>query len=221
MKRPADTSRPDPASLNRKADELRSLLRNELPQILAEKTGCPYTPETGERGSFNIPVWGGKINLSFPELVASSPQYGGSAPPHIELLLLYYFATADGTPITGQWVSFADLPGGRFYNQAFQGYTGKELAKTFQSDREAFTQAATRSGGQVDPGAPGDLAFRFQALPQVPVLLVYWEGDEDFPPSYQVLFDASARHYLPTDAFAILGSGLTSRMKKNLHKNNA
>jgi hypothetical protein len=46
---------------------------------------------------------------------------------------------------------------------------------------------------------------------------VYWQGDEDFDASCQVLFDASARHYLPTDAYAILGSTLTRMLKKNIH----
>jgi len=46
------------------------------------------------------------------------------------------------------------------------------------------------------------------------LLAVYWQGDEDFPSTCQVLFDASASHYLPTDAYAILGSTLTRRLIK-------
>ena len=61
----------------------------------------------------------------------------------------------------------------------------------------------------------GDLAYTFQALPRVSLLLVFWKGDEDFPASFQVLFDASASHYLPTDAYAILGSTLTRRLIKS------
>lgn len=214
MKRPSESSRTDPASLNRRADELRSLLRCQSPIALAKNTGCTFSPENSQSGTFNIPLWGSKFELSFPEFVASNPLEGKPAAPHIELLLLYYFSTADGTSIKEQWISFADLPGGRFYNQAFQGYTGRELTKAFQSDQNAFTQAARRFDGQPVPGAPGDLAFHFQALPRVPVLLVYWEGDEDFPPTYQVLFDEAASHYLPTDACAILGSSLTNRLIK-------
>jgi hypothetical protein len=43
-------------------------------------------------------------------------------------------------------------------------------------------------------------------------MVVYWLGDEDFPPSARVLFDASAGQHLPTDAFALLGSTLTHRL---------
>jgi len=130
-------------------------------------------------------------------------------------MLLYYFHTADGTPLTGRWISFADLPAGRFYNQAFQGYTGSELQRYFKNDIESLKLAALRSSGSLVPDSPGNLAFRFQALPHVPLLLVIWEGDEDFPPSFQFLFDAATAHYLPTDACAILGSTLTGRLKKS------
>lgn len=215
MKPPAHPSKPDPASLDRKADELRQALRGAPPQVLAQRTQCAYTPGTPDQGIFLIEVWGSPITLSFPELAAVDMNKGGRASPLIELLLLYYFSAADGAPVSGRWISFADLPDGRFYNQAFQGYTGRELAKTIQSDAGGLALAARLSGGERDLDAPGDLAFRFQALPQVPLLLVYWQGDEDFPASCQVLFDASVSHYLPTDACAILGSNLTSRLKKN------
>ncbi len=103
---------------------------------------------------------------------------------------------------------------GRFYNQAFQGYTGAELQRHFKNDPEALRQAALNASGSLIEDSPGDFAFYFQALPRFPLLLVIWEGDEDFPPSFQLLFDAAAAHYLPTDACAILGSSLTSRLKK-------
>ncbi|MFN2105113.1 MAG: DUF3786 domain-containing protein [Candidatus Promineifilaceae bacterium] len=43
---------------------------------------------------------------------------------------------------------------------------------------------------------------------------VCWLGDEDFPTSYRILFDRSIEHHLPTDACAILGSMLTTRLTK-------
>jgi len=124
--------------------------------------------------------------------------------------LLYYFSLADGCRLAHTWISFADLPDGRFYNQAFQGYTGKELAQAFQNDLAAFERAAVSLNGE--RVALGGAAFAFQALPRAPLCAVYWPGDEDFPASAQALFDAAASHYLTTDAYAILGSTLTRRL---------
>ncbi|MDA8188688.1 MAG: DUF3786 domain-containing protein, partial [Dehalococcoidales bacterium] len=58
------------------------------------------------------------------------------------------------------------------------------------------------------PESMGDLSYRFLALPYVPLAMVYWSGDEDFPAAAKVLFDESASHYLPTDALATLGGRL-------------
>jgi len=58
----------------------------------------------------------------------------------------------------------------------------------------------------------GDAAYEFQVLPMVSLLVVTWQGDEEFNSTYQILFDAAVSHHLPTDACAILGSNLTNRL---------
>jgi hypothetical protein len=68
----------------------------------------------------------------------------------------------------------------------------------------AFQSACESLNGA--PHSLGDAAFRFQALPRLDLLVVYHLGDEDFPSTCKVLFDANTNHYLPTEACAILGS---------------
>ena len=73
-----------------------------------------------------------------------------------------------------------------------------------------FERAAKNLGGlKLDLG---DASFAFDALPRVRVAAVYFTGDEDFPASANVLFDASASHYLPTDAIGGVGSTLVDRL---------
>lgn len=78
------------------------------------------------------------------------------------------------------------------------------------NDLDAFARAARALGGA--PLALGDAAYAFAVLPQVSVAVVVWQGDDEFPASYRVLFDAAASHQLPTDACAIVGSTLTRRL---------
>lgn len=197
---------------SQRLDELRGSLAATQPATLAERTGAEWLPE---QTCLRLVLWGRVYEVRLPEFVAYLA--GGDAPanPLDQATLMYYLATADGAPVEERWISFADLPDGRFYNQAFQGYTGQELAHAFADDRFAFEQACQKLGGH--PFPLGDAAYSFQPLPRVPMLVVYWQGDEDFDASCQVLFDASARHYLPTDAYAILGSTLTRMLKKNIH----
>jgi hypothetical protein len=197
--------------------ELREALQHANPLNLAQLTGAGFSGGAPGQGELTLPVWGQDMLVSTPGFVARERQSGREASTGVQALLLYYFTTADGAPIEGRWASFADLPGGRFYNRAYQGYTGGELARAFGNRLDRFEEAARAAGGTPQPvGGAGAQdaarAFAFQPLPRLPLLAICWQGDEDFPSSYQVLFDASASHYLPIDVCAILGSMLTRRL---------
>lgn len=190
-------------------DELRLTLRFQDPGLIAERSGVPYLMLGPGRGELHIPFWEDVCILSFPELIGYNT-HDDQLPDFQQALLLYYLNTADGAPITNKWVSFADLPDGRMYNAAFQGYSGDEIAKMFGFDLGAFKSACLKVGGR--PVDIGNASFTFQALPRLPLMITYWLGDEDFPSSCKILFDESAGHYLPIDACAILGSMLVRKL---------
>ncbi|MDO9303400.1 MAG: DUF3786 domain-containing protein [Anaerolineales bacterium] len=190
--------------------ELRSTLRFRDPGLVATRSGVSYLTFGPDRGEFHIPFWGKAVILTWPNLTGYS-NTDDELPPIIQALLLYYLLTADGTTLTGKWVSFADLPDGRMYNAAFQGYSGDEIVKAFGFDLPAFGCACLNAGGK--PVEVGSASFVIQALPNLPMLVTYWLGDEDFPSSCKILFDSSATHYLPIDGCAIAGSMLTKKLR--------
>ena len=195
-----------------RVDELRSTLRVQDPGLVAVRSGSSYLTLGPGRGELHIPVWGKIQILCWPQLTGCNEK--DDRLPDFQLaLLLYYLLTADSSPLTGKWVSFADLPDGRMYNAAFQGYSGDEIVKRFGLDLDGFKSACAQAGGH--PVDVGSVSFVFQALPHVPLMLTYWLGDEDFSSSCKVLFDESASHYLPIDACAILGSMLTGKVIKS------
>jgi hypothetical protein len=206
----ATPASPDPDRFTRRIDELRSALFGSDPRVLAEHTMTTYHPLSDERGEFGLVLWDRQMFVSFPEFVARDASTQKVSGPMEQALLLYYFNIADGVPLARRWISFSELPDGRFYNQAFQGYTGLHLARVFNNDQGAFENAAKALGGEAY--SLGDASFGFRALPCVPLMVVFWRGDDEFPSSVQILFDAAASHFLPTDAYAILGSTLTRRL---------
>jgi len=207
-------SGPDPDRFTKRIDELKKRLQFASPDVLAQFTGATYLPVTEWSGFFEFNLWNQPIRLSFPEFCVSNQQKERSVPIMDIALILYYFSTSDGTAIKNKWISFSDLPNGRFYDQAFQGYSGMLLAQSFREDITRFSKSAEKIGGLVENH--GDASYKFMALPRVPILVTYWLGDEDFSASARILFDASASHYLPTDAYAILGSGLTRQLLKTI-----
>lgn len=50
----------------------------------------------------------------------------------------------------------------------------------------------------------GDFSVIVKALPLVPVALVLWEGDEEFPPEGNILFDRSISKFLSAEDTAWL-----------------
>jgi hypothetical protein len=190
--------------------ELRSQLARLDPDRLATNTGADLLQTDDGRQVFALKVWGRQVHVTFPEFTTLVVGDATELDPFMAALLAYYFHTADGTPASGTWIAFSELPDGRFYTQAFQGYTGAKLGSVFGNNVDALGVAANSLGG--GPVVFADRAFRFQVLPHVALMVACWLGDEDFPTSYRILFDAAAGHHLTTDACAIMGSVLTRQL---------
>jgi len=190
------------------ADLRRTLLDRE-PARIASLAGADWS---ADRQEFALDLLGERCRIGWPDLVAY--RAGATCPlsTNLQGLLLYYLSLADGSAPSGTWISFRELPDGWLYHQAFQGYSGDVLARELGNDIGAFATAAVALGGA--PLGLGDCGYGFTCLPRVKLALVYWRGDEEFAPRAQVLFDASASHYLTTDGLAGLGSHLISRLLK-------
>jgi hypothetical protein len=188
-----------------KVAEQRASLQKTDPRQIAAKCGAEF-----ENGILRVQFYGEAHEITFPDLQVRVQSTGKDCGLNRTSMFLYYLITADGTPAVGKWVAFRDLPGGMFYHQAYQGYSGDRLAKAIDNRIGVFERAARNlTGMRLDLG---DAAFAFDALPRVRVAALYYAGDEDFPATANVLFDASASHYLPTDALAGVGSALVDRL---------
>ncbi|MGQ9628555.1 MAG: DUF3786 domain-containing protein [Anaerolineae bacterium] len=128
----------------------------------------------------------------------------------IRLILLHYLIHADGAPMADRWVSFWELPGGRIYNAAFQARANLRLARAFEKEpRKLITTAEALGGERL---SYGDASFLFRVLPRLWMAVVFYQGDEEFPASANILFDGAAGHYLPTEDLAVLGGLLAGRL---------
>ncbi|MBI3958092.1 MAG: DUF3786 domain-containing protein [Chloroflexi bacterium] len=187
--------------------ELRVGLRSRTPQEIARRAGVLWQPEGS---AFLLRYLDRSYRLAWPGLIAVEMESGEPCAAELQALFLYYLARATGAPPQERWVAFRELPDGGFYHKAFQGYTGDLLARALGNDTEGLRRAAGALGGQ--PLDVGDASFRFWGLPRIPLALVYWQGDEEFAPRAQILFDPVAGDYLPIDGSAALGSRLVRRL---------
>lgn len=200
----------DPSPLNRKTHQLREKLSHRSPQDLARHTGTTYLEPGPDKGQFQFSYWGKEIILPRADFVARERETRDPLGLLDQAMIAYYFHDSRrSTPGQG-WISFSELPDGQFYNAAFQGYTSRKIQSAFQNQYAAYDRSARDIGGQKVDFA--SRAFRLQILPRAAALIACWEGDKELPPSYRILFQESIIHHLPTDACAILGSMITSKL---------
>ena len=199
----------DQEPLERRADELRSDLLTMEPEQLAALTDTELKG-TGQNLLFGFAYWGKPVELSCQDYIARDQESQTVLAPIHQAMILYYFHSSRGSTQPGKWISFSELADGQFYNAAFQGYTSKPLLQRFSDNYQAFHEACHNLCGEKT--SFGDGAYRFQILPKVALLLVHWQGDEEFPPSYKVLFEDIVDYHLPTDGCAILASMLIGKI---------
>ncbi len=193
-------------SMLQQLDRLRADIRLIQPGRLAANCGASLIDQ-----QIRLAYWGEQVAISWPALKARRVSDGVDCPVYDEGMLLYYLRQADGTPMADRWIGYRELPGGSFYSQAFQGYSGDRLARAFGEKPEAFPQAARQLGGVSLPDLPG-VAFAFLPLPRIRLAAILYPGDEEFAARASVLFDAAASHYMTTDGLALLGAGLVGRL---------
>lgn len=121
----------------------------------------------------------------------------GKAGWDVRLLVLAYMAGATETSLVGRWVSPIGLSGGDlFFSSDAHNLAFADLLSAFKSP-EHFLRAGQKVGGRRD--SIGDSSFVIQTLPRIPILFIYWVGDDELPSKISVLVDESAVSHLAID----------------------
>lgn len=183
-------------------------LKGMDPEERAKKAGADY--QKGEDGEkIIVHFFSDPYQIQFPQIEFSSP--GKKIVSLVtRILLLHYLIRADGNPLTGKWVAYKDIPGGLLYAGVFARRVTEPLQRKFGRSARLFQEVGTKSGGE--PVGIGDSSFTLKAFPWVPLQYILWEGDDEFPPSAQLLFDASVDHYLTLEDIVVLGQVTTGRL---------
>lgn len=206
------TPQPSKPALASRVDELSEALQRVPVNLLEERTGANYQSLGAEQGEFRLRLVDSQLSVAYPGFQVLDA-HKKELPALHHAMVLYYFDSPEAVPVSEKWISFSELPDGRVYDSAFQGNTGNLLVKTFGLDLELLRKACESLDGTALSGY-GDAAYVIQALPRIPMLVNYWQGDEDFPSNCKLLFDESVSHYLPTEACAILGGMLARKLVK-------
>lgn len=179
----------------------------------AVKSGGRYESGSGGEARVRLEYLGRELLLSFPPGTIAAPNGQGPISLREEILVLHYLEKATGTAPTGRWISFAEIPGGAFYHPVFLQRCQFPLVRFFGPDPEGLkTVAETMPGGSLDFG---DVGVKIQAFPFIPLALILWRGDAEFPTEGNLLFDDSITEYLPVEDIVILAETVVWKLVKN------
>jgi hypothetical protein len=64
------------------------------------------------------------------------------------------------------------------------------------------------------PLGMGDVGVKIQAFPFIPLALILWRGDAEFPAEGNLLFDDSIMEYLPVEDIVILAETVIWKLIK-------
>jgi hypothetical protein len=181
--------------------------QNLSPLVAAAKSGCDF-----QDGMFRVPLFDRTFIISHPQ--GRVVEEGGDShpPPVLEMVLLHYLITADGTALADRWIAYRHLPGAFLFASRFESLAIRTLVTAFGQDIDGFRRASLALRGE-PMSRTGDAAFRFLALPRIPMAAILYLGDEEVAPSINILFDGSAHHYLPTEDLSYLGSYLSQALR--------
>jgi hypothetical protein len=143
--------------------------------------------------SYQISVPGGEVTL-----VGSDE----AVPIRDKILILHYFLRAKGTPLSGQSITYKELQEGINYYPTFFKRAIEPIINNFKDEPERLPETAAALGGQKT--GYGDIAVSIVAFPRVPLTIVLWRGDKEFPPDGNILFDSTIGDYLPTEDVTII-----------------
>jgi hypothetical protein len=113
------------------------------------------------------------------------------------LSLLWYLVKAVGEVPSGKLVKPVCMPGGDIFFRGTHVLPLESIAKKYGTDREGFLAKGRVYGGR--PVAYGDAAIELRAMPKIPVTLILWLEDEEWPPRADLLFDSTASAHFAVD----------------------
>ena len=91
----------------------------------------------------------------------------------------------------------------------------QRLAEGFAGRLANLREAAASLGAEdLMPDQAHDGAWRFMALPKLPLELRFYDADEEFPAEAKVLFDLTAPNFLDLECLAALAHILVLELER-------
>lgn len=183
------------------------------PKDIAQRLEIPYDEETR---TFTLPFLGSIYKITHPDFqVAHVPDKQGYYPLedmiYARILTIRFLLHGARSQGTGQYRTYREMPWGEVYLRQFDGRCIKRLAFSYGNRIADFKAIMEHIGGEKT--RHGDEGFLIEIYPDYRIEMILWEGDEEFPPSSQILFSDNFPVSFQAEDMAVMGDVIIGSLK--------
>lgn len=189
--------------------------REQSPEDISQRTGAAYDPETK---SFTLRLLGVTYRITHPDYEVTHLDgddigwFPLETKPNARILVLRFLTEGAYAPGAGKFLTYREIPWGEVYFKQFQGRCIFRLAYGFGNRQEKFSEIMEKIGGE--KLTFGDVSYEFEFLNGLKLRLILWAGDDEFPPSAQILFsDNFPVAFVQGEDMAVVGDVANDMLK--------
>ena len=164
-----------------------------------------------ENGEFFVTLLGRTYAIAHPDYALRALDGGALPPLPVQTFLLRYLLESKTVAWNGEWKTFREMPWGEMYIKPYTGRVLTRAAFTFGTRIAKFREACEKMGAT--PVKHGDAGFMLELVGGYRMQILVWEGDDEFPPSAQVLYSDNFADGFAAEDRVVAGDILISIVK--------
>ncbi len=135
--------------------------------------------------------------------------------PWVLLPLLNYILHCEGREPQGDWVGMTELHDSAQWGHYFSHRCEEPFRQLTDAHPDlVFEILQLFQAMPTDTDSSADFSAVIRPLPLVPVLINYWQAEEEFPSKLNILFDLSAEKNIPAEALYMLIRGIVEMLRQ-------
>jgi len=193
-------------------EHYQSIYQDLDPQEIAQRCNLEFNSATA---AFSLRILGTEYRALHPEFTLLDNDGNETADPYEKILFIRFLCEGKLFPSQGKKLSYNEIPWGQVYYRNFEGRCLKRCAFTFGRDVSAFVKMIEYNPQlRAEAQKTGDASYRLEFTNNLFITVTLWQGDDEFPPSAQILFDDNFVFAFTAEDLAVVGDILINRLKQ-------
>ncbi|WLE96075.1 MAG: DUF3786 domain-containing protein [Candidatus Electrothrix communis] len=138
----------------------------------------------------------------------------------VHLPLLSYIVHGQGRAISGERLPFDQLQGAADWSRFFSHRCEEDMRKLIDSHTELFFELMQLFDAQPVSGSDADRCLLIHPMPKLPMIIHYWNADDDFASQLSIFFDCTAPDNINIEYIYTVTRGIVEMFRELIVKHN-